>query len=175
MKSTHGRSARGLPRRSISIERKKASASRRACLMLRFFEESLRSEKQPHARAQFDGKEVFRRKPAATNTPPRKGALRKMYGSAAGKSIIPGHALHEESLQRQIGVGTLISSQQQSELPVPLIIRRSTAGFVPLPIYIPRHAWHEKGLQRQIGVGTLVSSQERRALAVPLINRGIGG
>ena len=28
-------------------------------------------------------------------------------------AIIPGHALHEKRLQRQIGVGTLISSQER--------------------------------------------------------------
>ena len=53
VKATHGRPARGLPRRNMSIERKKASASRRACLMLRFFEESLRSKKQPLAESVY--------------------------------------------------------------------------------------------------------------------------
>ena len=31
-------------------------------------------------------------------------------------SVFPGHALHEKSLQRQIGVGTLISSQERRAL-----------------------------------------------------------
>ena len=35
----------------------------------------------------------------------------------------PGHALHEEGLQRQIGVGTLVSSQERRALLVPLINR----------------------------------------------------
>ena len=35
----------------------------------------------------------------------------------------PGHALHEKGLQRQIGVGTLVSSQERRALAVPLINR----------------------------------------------------
>ena len=94
---------------------------------------------------------------------------------------IPGHALHEKGLQRQIGVSTLVSSQERRALAIPLINRLSTAGqplvnrrstadFVPPSV--PGHALHEEGLQRQKGVGTLVSSQEQRALLVLLINRG---
>ena len=37
-------------------------------------------------------------------------------------SCFPGHALHENSLQRQIGDGTLVSSQEEKALLVPLII-----------------------------------------------------
>ena len=40
--------------------------------------------------------------------------------------IIPGHALHEKGLQRQISVGTLVSSQERRALAVPLINRSST-------------------------------------------------
>ena len=36
---------------------------------------------------------------------------------------VPGHALHEKSLQRQIGVGTQVSSQEQIALLVALINR----------------------------------------------------
>ena len=36
---------------------------------------------------------------------------------------VPGHALHEKGLQRQIGVGTLVSSQERRALAVPLISR----------------------------------------------------
>ena len=36
---------------------------------------------------------------------------------------IPGHALHEKGLQRQIGVGTLVNSQQRRALAVPVINR----------------------------------------------------
>ena len=50
--------------------------------------------------------------------------------------IIPGHALHEKGLQRQIGDGTLVSSQERRALAVPLINRGSTADFVPPSVYI---------------------------------------
>ena len=38
-------------------------------------------------------------------------------------TTIPGHALHEKGLQRQIGVGTLVNSQQRRALAVPVINR----------------------------------------------------
>ena len=44
-----------------------------------------------------------------------------------GSELIPGHALHEKGLQRQIGVGTLVSSQEQIALLVALINRGLTA------------------------------------------------
>ena len=61
-------------------------------------------------------------------------------------SVIPGHALHEKGLQRQIDVGTMVSSQQRRALLVPRLNRGSTggqprfnrwstAGFVPPPVY----------------------------------------
>ena len=37
--------------------------------------------------------------------------------------FIPGHALHEKGLQRQIAVGTLVNSQQRRALAVPLVNR----------------------------------------------------
>ena len=40
---------------------------------------------------------------------------------------IPGHALHEKGLQRQKGVGPLVSSQEHRALPVPRCNRLSTA------------------------------------------------
>ena len=40
---------------------------------------------------------------------------------------IPGHALHEKGLQRQKGVGPLVSSQRERALAVPVIKRLSTA------------------------------------------------
>ena len=60
---------------------------------------------------------------------------------------VPGHALHEEGLQRQIGVGTLVNSQQRRALAVLLLSRLSTAGqprvnrlptgrFISPPVYI---------------------------------------
>ena len=48
----------------------------------------------------------------------------------------PGHALHENSLQRQIRVGTLVSSQERRALAVPLMNRWSIADFVPPSVYI---------------------------------------
>ena len=42
--------------------------------------------------------------------------------------LFPGHALHEKGLQRQIGVGTLVNSQQRRALAVPVTNRWSTAG-----------------------------------------------
>ena len=51
----------------------------------------------------------------------------------------PGHALHEKGLQRQIGVGTLVNSQQRRALAVPVIPRInrwSNGRFVPSAVYI---------------------------------------
>ena len=44
---------------------------------------------------------------------------------------IPGHALLEKGLQRQLGVGTLVSSQERREAAIPRISRGSNADFVP--------------------------------------------
>ena len=44
---------------------------------------------------------------------------------------IPGHALHDKGVQRQIGVGTLVSSKERRAAVVPVINRLATAGFVP--------------------------------------------
>ena len=44
--------------------------------------------------------------------------------------------MHEKGLQRQIGVGTLVNSQQRSALAVPVINRGSTGRFVPPSVYI---------------------------------------
>ena len=41
----------------------------------------------------------------------------------ARKESVPGHALHEKGLQRQIGVGTLVNSQQRRAFVVPVINR----------------------------------------------------
>ena len=52
----------------------------------------------------------------------------------------PAHALHEKGLQRQIGVGTLVSSQERRTLfrpgDKPRMNRWSTADFVPPSVYI---------------------------------------
>ena len=50
--------------------------------------------------------------------------------------FVPGPALRERSFQRQIGVGTLVSSQERRALAVPLINRGSTTDFVPPTVYI---------------------------------------
>ena len=50
--------------------------------------------------------------------------------------VFPGYALHEKGLQRQIGVGTLVSSQEQRALLVLVINRSSTGRFVPATVYI---------------------------------------
>ena len=50
--------------------------------------------------------------------------------------VFPGHALHEKSLQRQIGVGTLVSSPEHRVLLVPRFNRGSTVGFVPPSVYV---------------------------------------
>ena len=50
---------------------------------------------------------------------------KKTYG------IFPGQALHETGLQRQIGVGTLVSSQERRAAVVPRISRGST-GYQPV-------------------------------------------
>ena len=50
--------------------------------------------------------------------------------------LFPGHALQEKGLQRQKGVGPLVSSQDERALLVPVINRLSTADFVPPSVYI---------------------------------------
>ena len=54
--------------------------------------------------------------------------------------VFPGHALHEKGLQKQKGVGPLVSSQEQRALLVPRINRSSTAGqpriLFPHSVYI---------------------------------------
>ena len=67
--------------------------------------------------------------------PPRPDPPVVCPGFGLGKWI-PGHALHEKGLQRQIAVGTLVNSQQRRALLVPLINRGSTGRFVPPPVYI---------------------------------------
>ena len=67
--------------------------------------------------------------------------------STGCQPLVPGHASHENGLQSQIGVGTVVSSQERRALLVPrsnrwstagqpLVNRGSTAGFVPPPVYI---------------------------------------
>ena len=49
---------------------------------------------------------------------------------------VPGHALREKGLQRQIGVSGLLGSQERRAAVVLQINRWSTAGFVPPSVYI---------------------------------------
>ena len=62
-------------------------------------------------------------------TPPRHPAIRSVLKCQwyvrvlDSTNFIPGHALHEKCLQRQIGVGTLVSSQEQRVLLVPRLNR----------------------------------------------------
>ena len=53
--------------------------------------------------------------------------------------FVPGHAWYENGLQRQIGAGTLVSSQEQRTLLVPVINRSSTGRFVPATVYMGFH------------------------------------
>ena len=55
---------------------------------------------------------------------------------STGSLLVPGHALREKSLQKIIGAGTLLSSQERRALAVPLINRWSTADFVPPTVYM---------------------------------------
>ena len=54
----------------------------------------------------------------------KRKLFRKGHCDYVSNFVIPGHALHEKGLQRQIGVGTLVSSQEQIGLLVALINRR---------------------------------------------------
>ena len=45
--------------------------------------------------------------------------------------VFPGHALHEKGLQRQIGIGPLVGSQERRALLVPVLNRLQTA-YQPL-------------------------------------------
>ena len=71
----------------------------------------------------------------------------------------PGHALHEEVLQRQISVCTLVSSQERRAAVVlrinRLSTRRSTAGFVPPSVYMG------------LALFVLLTSRSRQCLGCP--------
>ena len=56
--------------------------------------------------------------------------------SGRTRNLFPGHALHEMGLQRQLGVGTLVSSQVRRAAVVPRKNRLSTRRFVPPAVYI---------------------------------------
>ena len=53
---------------------------------------------------------------------------------------IPGHALHEESLQRQLGDGTLFSNQKRRAAFV-LRIKRLPTGRQPVVVFLHRFTW----------------------------------
>ena len=66
-------------------------------------------------------------KPSKTTdseTPLKSDKLARAAGGRAHLgSVLPGHALHENGLQGQIGVGTLVNSQQLRALAVPVMNR----------------------------------------------------
>ena len=77
----------------------------------------------------------------------RKGFIAEQSVAGGTPKDVRGHALHEKGLQRQLGVGTLVSSQERRALLVPLmnplqtadgpvVNRGSTAGFASPPVYI---------------------------------------
>ena len=70
--------------------------------------------------------------PHTYQSPPLSYRHRRPIGISRGGSTIPGHALHEKGLQRQTGVGPLVSSQERRAAVVPLINRLSTAGKPPV-------------------------------------------
>ena len=54
---------------------------------------------------------------------PRRSAVRRPDPTGPWCVRVPGHALHEKGLQRQKGVGPLVSSQEERALLVPVINR----------------------------------------------------
>ena len=69
--------------------------------------------------------------PAMHRPAPTRPWYVRVLDSAGSMHKFPGHALHEKGLQRQIGVVTLVSSQERRALAVPRMNRLSTARFVP--------------------------------------------
>ena len=61
--------------------------------------------------------------------PPQRSAVRRRasnrswYVRVLEPRNVPGHALHEKGLQRQKGIGPLVSSQEERALPLPLMNR----------------------------------------------------
>ena len=66
--------------------------------------------------------------------------VEQRYVSSLIKDCFPGHALHEKGLQRQIVVGTLVSSQEERALPAPVINRLSTS-CQPVVLFSQRFTW----------------------------------
>ena len=56
------------------------------------------------------------------------------------REIVPGHALHDKGLQKQKGVGPLVSSQEHRALPVP-VTNRLSSGCQPLVVFLHRFKW----------------------------------
>ena len=81
-------------------------------------------------------------------TPPRPALRHSAAPPRAARPVVytgfgfggtlkdPGHALHEKGLQRRIGIGPLVSSQERRAAVVPRINCWSTAGFVLPSVYI---------------------------------------
>ena len=95
-----------------------------------------------------------------------KSVINRGFCSSAGSRT----CFKEKKIQRQIDVGTLISSQRQRALLVPVTNRWSTAGFVSPSVFRDMPGI-KKVYKDKKGVVPLVGSQKERALLVPLIYR----
>ena len=88
--------------------------------------------------------------------------------------VVPGHALHEKNLRRQIGDGSLVSSEERKAAVVLRINRVSTAdkprinsgsrGFVPPSIYIIFRSFFRRDIQTVV-----FDAQEGKRDGCPLV------
>ena len=88
-------------------------------------------------------------------------------------NTFPGRALHEKALQRRIGDGPMVSSQERRALAVPRINCRLTGCFVPPSVYmgirwlvLPKSRPGQLSSMPWGGSGTVVS-WENRPVGVP--------
>ena len=108
--------------------------------------------------------------PGKMTTPAQRQAAEGLDMSQSKKSrfpsrsLIPGHALHEKGLQRQIGVGTLLSSQKRRALFVPRFNRTfcSSTGLHRISFV---RAFEESF--RRVVFGTLLGTRDRCPLGGP--------
>ena len=99
--------------------------------------------------------------------PPRRAPPRPdppVVCSGFGVGRFPGHALHEKGLQRQIGVGTLLSSQKRRALFVPRFNRTFCSSTGLHRISFVRAS--EETFTRVL-FGTLSGTKERCPLGEP--------
>ena len=66
-----------------------------------------------------------------TSVPTPICLCKPFFSCKACPGNFPGHALHEKGLQRQMGVGPLVSSQERKALMAPVVNRLSNGDFVP--------------------------------------------